>query len=103
MNSYAAPGNRRSLAAEAILRREEAGGEKRSVGLGEPAARACPAEGKGAVLIATILSKQLTARRGVAEASGKRLPGNNNCEKRLREANLIIARPRITPELSRPA
>ncbi len=103
MNSYAALGNRRSLAAEAILRREEAGGEKQYEALGEPAARACLAEGKGAVLIAAILSTELTARRVAAEASGKRQPGNNNCDKRLQEANLIIARPRITPELSRPA
>jgi hypothetical protein len=101
MNSYAAPDNRRSLAAEAILRREGVGGEKRCVVLGEPAARACPAEGKGAVLIAAILSTELTARRVAPEASGKRQPGNNNCDKRLQEATLIIARPRITPELSR--
>ncbi len=103
MNSYAAPGDRRSFAAEAILRREGAGGEKRCDVLGESAGRACPAEGKGAVLIGAILSTEPTARRGVAEASSKRLPGNNKCDKRLREANLIIARPRITPELSRPA
>jgi hypothetical protein len=103
MNSYAAPGTRRSLAAEAILRREEAGGKKRCIGPGQGAARACPAEGKGAVLIGAILPTRPAARRGVAEASGKRLLGNNKCDKRLREANLIIARPRITPELSRPA
>jgi hypothetical protein len=70
MNSYAAPGNRRSLAAEAILRREEAGGENQCDGLGETAARACQAEGKGAVLIGAILPTRPTARRGVAEASG---------------------------------
>jgi hypothetical protein len=80
MNSYAAPGNRRSLAAEAILRREASGGEKRCECLGEPAARAGLAEGKGAVVIAAIRPMELTARRSVAEASGKRLPGNNNCD-----------------------
>jgi hypothetical protein len=91
MNSYAAPGNRRSLAAEAILRREQAGGENQRVGLGERAARACPAEGQGAALIEATLCTKRSARRGLAEASGKRQPGNNNCDKRLREANLIIA------------
>ncbi len=79
MNSYAAPGNRRSVAAEAILRREGAGGEKQQVVLGERAGRACPSEGKGAVLIEAIRSIKPTARRFVAEASGKRLLGNNNC------------------------
>jgi hypothetical protein len=80
MNSYAAPGNRRSLAAEAILKREGSGGKKRLVRLGERAARACPSEGKGDVLIEATLCTERTARRGVAEASGKRLPGNNNCD-----------------------
>ena len=103
MNSYAAPGTRRSLAAEAILRREEAGGEKRCVWLGERAGRACPAEGKGAVPIGETCRMERSARRVVADASGKRQPGDTNCDKRLEEASLIIARPRITPELSRPA
>jgi hypothetical protein len=62
MNCYAAPGNRRSLAAEAILRREEAGGEKRCALLGQGAARACLAEGKGAVLIGASLCAE--RRRG---------------------------------------
>ena len=101
MNCYAAPGNRRSLAAEAILRREGSGGEKRCDGLEERAGRACPAAGKGAVLIGATCCMERTARRVVDEADGKRQPGNNNCDKRLQEANLIIARPRITPELSR--
>ena len=103
MNSYAAPGIRRSLAAEAILRRERRGGENQFDGLGERAARACPAEGNGAVLIRATHCTERTARRVLAEAGGKRQPGNDNCDKRLQEANLIIARPRITPELSRPA
>jgi hypothetical protein len=103
MNSYAGPGNRRILAAEAILRRDDPGGKNQCNWLGERAARACPAEGKGAVLIGATLCTERTARRVVAEASCNRLPGNNKCDKRLREANLIIARPRITPELSRPA
>ncbi len=103
MNSYAAPGTRRSLAAEAILRRERPGGKNQCIWLGELAARACPAEGKGAVLVEATCCTERTARRVVAEASGKRLPGNSKCNKRLQEATLIITRPRITPELSRPA
>jgi hypothetical protein len=32
------------------------------------------------VLIAAIRPMELTARRAVAEASGRRRPGNNNCD-----------------------
>jgi hypothetical protein len=78
------------------VRNGELGLENERGGLAQPTVKApYPSE--------RLLCTEPTARRVAAEASGKRQPGNNNCDKRLREANLIIARPRITPELSRPA
>jgi hypothetical protein len=103
MNSYAAPGTRRSHAPEAILRREEAGGKNQFVGLGEGAARARPAEGKGAVLIRAASYTKRPARRDVAEASGNDCQATTTANCCCAKPTRAFARTRITPELSRPA
>ncbi len=103
MNSYAAPRNRRSLAAEAILRREGAGGENPFARLGERAARACLAEGRGAVLIGAASYTERPARLDVAEASGNDCQPTTTANCSCSKTTKAFIRPRITPELSRPA